>query len=80
MNIPLTNVINFALEQSTSLLPEERAALFRDVAAVCGDENEAAHLIQLANQLDRIEELCRAYMFRFSQTRLSESKKGDEKL
>jgi hypothetical protein len=71
----LANVIHFVLEASEELPARKRAALYLDLASICGDEQEAANLRELSDQLLRTDQLCREFTFSFSQKVHSEVQK-----
>lgn len=67
MTIPMMRVLNAALAYAETLPAMKRAALYQDVAKVCGDEHEARGLYKLAAEIIRTERLCQEFNFSFSQ-------------
>jgi len=77
MSIPLLNVLNAALAHGDTLPVRKRAALYRDIAKVCGDEDEARELLQCAEELQSADKRCCEFNFSFSQKLSSFTQKPD---
>jgi hypothetical protein len=60
-------LMSFVLEASESLPLVRRVKVIRGLANLCGDPQEQASLLALAEQLKRSDELCREFNFSFIQ-------------
>jgi hypothetical protein len=52
---PLQELIRFVLEKAEQEPLRRRAVIYRGLAAVCGDQLEAAHLNSVAADLERAD-------------------------
>jgi len=52
---PLQELIKFVLEKAETEPLRRRAAIYRGLASICGDELEAAHLKAVADDLERAD-------------------------
>lgn len=65
MSPELKNVIAFCLAHAPSAPVQHRVLLYRGLAEICGDPQNAANFRSLANDLERAESNCRQFAFDF---------------
>lgn len=59
-------VINFVLEQAQSAPVRKRISVYRGLADLCGDADEAKTLLSLADNLSMIEDRAQEFAFEFT--------------
>ncbi len=56
---PLRELYSFVVEQAPAAHPVRRAKVYRGLALIVGDEQDAATLLVLADECEQLEQDCR---------------------
>jgi len=59
-------VMDFCLEHAESSPVRRRVSLYRGLAELCGDLREQKQLMQMADELEHADSLCREFRFNFT--------------
>ena len=62
---PLTELCTFVLEKAADEMPLRRARLYRSLASIAGDCQEARELIEKAHECEELESHCRQLVMDF---------------
>lgn len=72
MGNAIETIIEFCLSEVEGKNLQTRAAIYRALADICGDELEHKNLIRMARDLENADSVCRQFMFSFSQKNKAE--------
>lgn len=64
----LSPLYHFVVEKAPDALPERRAKIYRALAAIIGNENDARALVALAAECEALELRCRQLELNFGKT------------
>jgi hypothetical protein len=68
-------LIDFVLDKCHEEPIPHRIAIYRGLAAICGDADEEKNLLDLAWKLEKADDLCRAFKFSFLQQQPAKTSK-----